>query len=58
MLGEAVRLNDGAKKLEASGGITLESLAAIAETGVDYIALGCITHSVPAVDIGMDHVWQ
>lgn len=40
--------------LEASGGITLENIRAIAETGVDYISVGRITQSAPAVDIGLD----
>ncbi|NJP05509.1 MAG: carboxylating nicotinate-nucleotide diphosphorylase [Chloroflexaceae bacterium] len=40
--------------LEASGGITLETLRAVAETGVDYISVGVLTHSVRSLDIGMD----
>ena len=40
--------------LEASGGITLENVADVAGTGVDRIALGAITHSARAVDIGLD----
>jgi nicotinate-nucleotide pyrophosphorylase (carboxylating) len=40
--------------LEASGGITLENIADVAATGVDRIAIGAITHSAPAVDIGLD----
>jgi nicotinate-nucleotide pyrophosphorylase (carboxylating) len=39
---------------EASGGVTLASVQAIAETGVDYISVGALTHSAPAVDIGLD----
>ena len=40
--------------LEASGGITLESARAVAETGVDYISMGAITHSVPALDLSLE----
>jgi nicotinate-nucleotide pyrophosphorylase (carboxylating) len=39
---------------EASGGVTLETVKAIAETGVDYISVGALTHSAPALDIGLD----
>ncbi len=39
---------------EASGGITLESIAEIAETGVDFISVGALTHSAPALDVGLD----
>jgi nicotinate-nucleotide pyrophosphorylase (carboxylating) len=39
---------------EASGGITLENVAAIAATGVDYISSGAITHSAPALDVALD----
>ena len=45
---------DGRIPLEASGGVTLENIRAIAETGVDYISVGRITQSAPAVDIGLD----
>ncbi len=55
MLREAVRLADGRLPLEASGGVTLETIAAIAETGVDFISVGRITQSAPAVDIGLDY---
>ncbi|MBW7836421.1 MAG: carboxylating nicotinate-nucleotide diphosphorylase [Sphingomonadales bacterium] len=55
MLREAVRIADGRLPLEASGGVTLETIAAIAETGVDYISVGRITQSAPAVDIGLDY---
>jgi len=40
--------------LEASGGLSLERAAAVAETGVDYLSIGALTHSVPALDIGLD----
>lgn len=51
----AVKLVTGRVPLEASGGVTLETIRAIAETGVDYISVGRITQSAPAVDIGMDY---
>lgn len=41
-------------QLEASGGVTLTTLRAIAETGVDFISVGALTHSAPALDIGLD----
>lgn len=46
----------GRAKTEASGGITLANVRAVAETGVDFISTGSITHSAPAVDIGLDFV--
>jgi len=45
--------NTGAK-LEASGGVTIETIRAIAETGVDFISVGRITQSAPAADMGLD----
>jgi nicotinate-nucleotide pyrophosphorylase (carboxylating) len=51
---EAVALVAGATKLEASGGITIENARAYAEAGVDYIAVGALTHSAPNFDIGLD----
>lgn len=54
-LRKAVELVAGRVPLEASGGVTLETIRAIAETGVDYISVGRITQSAPAVDIGMDY---
>lgn len=53
---EAVRSIDGKALVEASGGVDLETVRAIAETGVDIISIGCLTHSAPACDIGMDWV--
>ncbi len=50
----AVTLVGGRVPCEASGGVTLESIRAIAETGVDYISVGRITQSAPAADIGLD----
>ncbi len=52
----AVRLADGRALLEASGGLTLARARAVAETGVDYLAVGALTHSAPALDIGLDLV--
>ncbi|MFZ0836307.1 MAG: carboxylating nicotinate-nucleotide diphosphorylase [Xanthobacteraceae bacterium] len=54
MLRDAVKLNAGRLVLEASGGITLDTAAAIAETGVDYLSSGAITHSSPSLDVGLD----
>jgi nicotinate-nucleotide pyrophosphorylase (carboxylating) len=51
---EAVRLAAGRIPLEASGGVRLETVAAIAGTGVDFISTGAITHSAPALDISLD----
>lgn len=51
---EAVAVVSGATKLEASGGIALENARAYAESGVDYIAIGALTHSAPVLDIGLD----
>jgi nicotinate-nucleotide pyrophosphorylase (carboxylating) len=50
----AVNLVQGKSKLEASGGVNLSNVRAIAETGVDFISVGAITHSARAVDIGLD----
>lgn len=50
---EAVQLVNGRAKLEVSGGVTQEHLAALAATGVDYISSGALTHSVRAVDLSM-----
>ena len=54
MLREAVAITAGRVPLEASGGVTLETIRSIAETGVDFISVGAITMSAPAVDIGLD----
>jgi nicotinate-nucleotide pyrophosphorylase (carboxylating) len=55
-LAEAVRRTAGAVVLEASGGVTLQSVRAIAQTGVDAISVGALTHSAPVLDIGLDIV--
>ena len=51
---EAVSITNGLVKLEASGGIAITNAKAYAATGVDYLAIGSLTHSVPALDIGLD----
>ncbi len=51
---EAVAIVGGKIKLEASGGISLENAKAYAESGVDYLAIGALTHSAPVFDIGLD----
>ena len=56
MMAEAVKINAGRARLEASGGITLERLPAIGKIGVDFVSAGALTHSVKAADISMDIV--
>lgn len=51
---KAVEVVAGQCKLEASGGISLESANEFAQTGVDYLAIGALTHSAPVLDIGLD----
>jgi nicotinate-nucleotide pyrophosphorylase (carboxylating) len=55
-LREAVKLVAGRVPLEASGGVNLDTIRGIAETGVNFISVGRITQSAPAVDIGLDYV--
>jgi nicotinate-nucleotide pyrophosphorylase (carboxylating) len=55
---EAVRMRGNLPVLfEASGGVTLETIQAIAATGVDFVSVGALTHSAPAVDFSLDLVW-
>ena len=54
LLREAVALRPPHIRLEASGGITIANIRAVAETGVDYISVGAITHSAPAVDFSLE----
>jgi nicotinate-nucleotide pyrophosphorylase (carboxylating) len=54
MLREAVQITAGRAILEASGGVNLDTVRAIAETGVDLISVGALTHSAPALDISLD----
>lgn len=53
---EAVRMIDGRATVEASGGVNLKTVRAIAETGVDIISVGALTHSAKSCDIGMDWI--
>jgi nicotinate-nucleotide pyrophosphorylase (carboxylating) len=57
MLREAVRMVAGRVPLEASGGVTIETIRFLAETGIDYVSVGRITQSAPAVDIGLDYTY-
>ena len=52
-VGRAVRLVAGRARLEASGGVTLESAQALAATGVDFVSVGALTHSAPALDLSL-----
>jgi len=54
VLREAVAINSGKVELEASGGINLSTIRAVAETGVDFISVGALTHSAPSLDLGFD----
>lgn len=54
MLRSCVQLVAGRARTEASGGVTLDTVRAIAETGVDYISVGALTHSAPALDLALD----
>ena len=56
-LRQAVQFIDGRIPLEASGGVSLETIRQIAETGVDFISVGAITQRAPAIDIGLDIAW-
>jgi nicotinate-nucleotide pyrophosphorylase (carboxylating) len=51
---DAVKMVDGRAVIEASGGVTLENVRAIADTGVDWISVGALTHSPRALDVGLD----
>jgi len=53
-LREAVKLVNGRAVTEASGGVTLETVRQIAETGVNWISVGALTHSAPALDLALD----
>src|SRR5215211_3024015 len=52
-LRRAVEITGGRAELEASGGVTLDTVRAVAETGVDYISVGALTHSAPALDVSL-----
>ena len=55
-MAKAVEMRGKNKKpyFEASGGLTLETAPAAAESGVDFMSFGCLTHSVPSMDLGLD----
>jgi nicotinate-nucleotide pyrophosphorylase (carboxylating) len=53
-MAEAVRITAGRATLEASGGLTIERAREVAETGVDFISVGALTHSVRVFDLGLD----
>ena len=53
-LREAVQLVAGRAKTEASGGVTLETVREIAQTGVDFVSVGALTHSVRSLDVSME----
>ncbi|WP_341926988.1 carboxylating nicotinate-nucleotide diphosphorylase [Nocardioides psychrotolerans] len=54
VMAEAVRITAGRASLEASGGLTIERAREVAETGVDFISVGALTHSVRVFDLGLD----
>ena len=56
MMAEAVRIANGRAKLEASGNVNLETARRIAETGVDFISIGALTHSAKTFDVSFDYV--
>jgi nicotinate-nucleotide pyrophosphorylase (carboxylating) len=56
MMIEAVKLTNGRAKLEASGNVSLETVRKIAETGVDFISVGALTHSAKVFDVSFDYV--
>ena len=56
MMREAVEINDGRAKLEASGNVTLENVLEVAGTGVDYISVGALTHSPKVFDVSLEFV--
>jgi nicotinate-nucleotide pyrophosphorylase (carboxylating) len=58
MMAEAVRLTAGQAKLEASGNVSLDTVRRIAETGVDYISIGALTHSAKVFDVSFDYLGQ
>ena len=53
-VGEAVRIVGGRAKVEVSGGVTMDRVEGLALTGVDYISVGALTHSAPAIDFSLD----
>jgi nicotinate-nucleotide pyrophosphorylase (carboxylating) len=53
-MAKAVEFTQGRALLEASGGLTLKDAKAVGQTGVDFVAVGALTHSSPVLDIGAD----
>ena len=58
VMSQAVQINTGRARLEASGNVTLQTVRQIAETGVDYISIGALTHSAKTLDVSFDWVDQ
>ena len=56
MMAEAVRITAGRAKLEASGNVSLENVRRVAETGVDYISIGALTHSARVLDLSFEYI--
>jgi nicotinate-nucleotide pyrophosphorylase (carboxylating) len=56
MMSEAVRRCAGLARTEASGNVSLETVRQIADTGVDFISIGALTHSAPVLDLSFDYV--
>ncbi len=56
LMGECVKLAAGKVKFEASGGINLETVEAVARSGIDAVSLGCLTHSAPSIDLSLELV--
>ena len=56
MMRQAVKITNGHAKLEASGNVTLENIRQVAETGVDFISTGALTHSVKVFDVSFDYI--
>jgi nicotinate-nucleotide pyrophosphorylase (carboxylating) len=54
VMAECVRVVNGRAILEASGGVTLTTVRAVAETGIDWISIGALTHSAPSMDLALD----
>ena len=54
LMREAVQLVDGRASLEASGGVSLETVREIAETGVDFVSVGALTHSARSLDVSLE----
>ena len=53
-LKKAVKMNGGSLTTEASGGISIDTVRSVSESGVDLISIGALTHSAPVLDLGLD----